>query len=296
MDDQIQIRALRTLSEMAPAVELQKAYWGDDGEMLVPAHMLFTIATCGGHVLAAMDGDRMVGVLIGLLGTDIEADDRPAMANLMIASKRMVVLPEYRSQGIGYRLKIAQREAAIKQGIRLVTWTFDPLLAKNAHLNLHKLGCISQQYLVDYYGNDPHNSLVTLGTSDRLAVEWWITNRRVEARLNTKRADLTLMQYLDGNATIVNHTQPLAAFIQPTDSFIEPMSAFALLEIPTNYPDMVVQAPELAITWRDYSRQAFLYLMQKGYLIVDFVRGTLDGQEHGYYVLGLNSGFEFRLN
>ncbi len=69
----------------------------------------------------------MVGVLIGFLGTNAEETERPAMANLQMVSKRMVVLPEYRGQGIGYNLKVVQRDLSIRQGIRLVTWTFDPL-------------------------------------------------------------------------------------------------------------------------------------------------------------------------
>src|ERR1051325_2288200 len=92
------IRLLQKLDEMREAVELQKTYWGTDLESVVPAHMLFSLATSGGHVLAAFDGDKMVAVLIGFLGTDIQEPNRPAMANLRIVSKRMIVLPDYRGQ------------------------------------------------------------------------------------------------------------------------------------------------------------------------------------------------------
>jgi predicted GNAT superfamily acetyltransferase len=74
------------------------------------------------------------------------------MAILQLFSKRMVVLPEYRGQGIGYRLKLAQRDFAIEQGIRLVVWTFDPMLAPNAHLNIRKLGVVCHTYYENYYG------------------------------------------------------------------------------------------------------------------------------------------------
>ncbi len=66
------IRILQKLEEMHEAVELQKTYWGMDLESVVPAHMLFSLATSGGHVLAAFDGDKMVAVLIGFLGTDVQ--------------------------------------------------------------------------------------------------------------------------------------------------------------------------------------------------------------------------------
>src|SRR3954462_12563274 len=113
----IEIRPLRALEDMRPVVEMQKLYWGDDLESVIPAHMLFSLANHGGHVLAAFDGDKPVGVLVGFLSTHQADPPRPAMANLQIFSKRMVVLPEYRSQGIGYRLKLAQRDIALKEGI-----------------------------------------------------------------------------------------------------------------------------------------------------------------------------------
>src|SRR5690606_1782525 len=112
----IEIRALHSLSDMAAAVDLQKSYWGDDLESVIPAHMLFSLANHGGHVLAALDGNQMAGVLVGFLGTNMEEPDRPAMANLQIVSKRMVVLSEYRNRGLAYRLKLAQRDLAIRQG------------------------------------------------------------------------------------------------------------------------------------------------------------------------------------
>ena len=190
------IRTLYKLEDMHEAVELQKTYWGTDLESVVPAHMLFSLATSGGHVIAAFDGDKMVAVLIGFLGTDIQEPTRPAMANLRIVSKRMIVLPEYRGQGVGYKLKKRQREFAMRQGIRLVTWTFDPMLMANAHLNIRKLGAISTSYLENYYGTVNEGGLSRTGTSDRLLVEWWVTNRRVEERLNGSRGliNLTLVR------------------------------------------------------------------------------------------------------
>ncbi|MBL8145495.1 MAG: GNAT family N-acetyltransferase, partial [Anaerolineae bacterium] len=137
---EITIRPLVRLDELRAMVELQHTYWGDDGESVVPAQMLFSLTSHGGHVLAAFDDGQPVGMLIGFIGTDSEVTDRPAMANLQLVSKRMVVLPDHRGSGIGFRLKQAQRDLAMQQGLRLVTWTFDPVMALNAHLNIRKLG------------------------------------------------------------------------------------------------------------------------------------------------------------
>src|SRR5262249_42600686 len=154
------------------------------------------------------------------------------MANLEIFSKRMIVLDDHRGQGIGYRLKLAQRDIAMRQGIRLVTWTFDPLLSTNAHLNIRKLGAISQVYLDDYYGTQDEGGLTTLGSSGRLVAEWWVTNRRVEERINGKRGDLTLKQYLQAFTPILNPTSAGAEGLPlPSDGSHEPSSSLALLEI-----------------------------------------------------------------
>jgi chorismate synthase len=289
----IHIRPLKTLAEMRAAVELQKIYWGNDIESVVSAHMLFSIATAGGHVLAATQGERMVGVLIGFLGTNPEEIERPAMANLQMVSKRMVVLPEYRGHGVGYKLKLKQRELTIKQGVRLVTWTYDPLLAMNAHLNIRKLGAISERYLENYYGTEDVGGLTTLGFSDRLQVEWWVTNRRVEERLNGKRGDLNLQHYLDAETPILNiSTADTHGTPWPAESAITPTGTLSLLEIPINYSAIVNTDPVLARAWRLHTRDLFKRLLSSGYVVTDFLRESHEGRERAFYLLS-RTGTQF---
>ncbi|MBN1963944.1 MAG: hypothetical protein JW910_04825, partial [Anaerolineae bacterium] len=138
--ESVEIRRLVTWDDMIPFEALQRAVWGDDPAMLVPQHMLASIARSGGLVLGAYAGDQLVGGVISFLGTDMGDGTRPAMANLKLYSKRTAVLEAYRDHGIGYRLKMAQRMFALERGIRLITWTFDPLLSRNAHVNVRKLG------------------------------------------------------------------------------------------------------------------------------------------------------------
>ena len=284
--DSIRIKLLKTLDEMRVAVELQKTFWGNDLESIIPAHMLFSIASYGGHVLAATDGTLMVGVLIGFLGTNMEETARPAMANLQMVSKRMVVLSEYRGQGVGYRLKLAQRDATIQQGVRLVTWTFDPLMALNAHLNIRKLGAISHRYLEDYYGTSDEGRLATLGSSDRLQVEWWVTNRRVEERLNGKRGDLNLQQYLDANTPIANATTGDSHGTPwPAEQTIMPSGTLVLVEIPVNFSTIAKNDPVLARAWRLHSRDLFKRLMSVGFVVTDFVRTSYKGRDRSFYLL-----------
>lgn len=285
----ITVKPLRALADMRQIVDLQRTFWGDDSESVIPAHMLFSLANHGGHVLTAFDEDRAVGVLVGFLGTNMEDPRRPAMANLQIVSKRMVVLPDYRGGGVGYRLKLAQRDMAITQGVRLVVWTFDPLMALNAHLNIRKLGAMCPQYLPDYYGTGEAGGLATLGSSDRLAVEWWVTSRRVEERIYGKRGFLTLPQYLEGNAVILNPTRLTDDGVAlPADRAVEPTGSLALVEIPPHFPAIVRDNPALARAWRAHTREVLRRLFAEGFMITDFVRDTYQGRERAFYLMSYN--------
>lgn len=280
----IEIRPLRTQAELQLAVDLQKVYWGNEPENLVPRHMLFSLVNYGGHVLAAWDQDRLVGVVIGFLGTNIEDSKRPAMANLLLASKRMVVLPDYRGQGIGYRLKLAQRDIAMQQGIRLVNWTFDPLVSRNAYLNIRKLGCVTHRYEPDYYADN----------EDRVVVDWWVTSRRVEERLNGVRTDLTLKQYLETGAPIYNAPRWTDdGALVPGEQVSEPQGSFALVEIPLNFEEIRAVNAVLAGRWRASVRDAFRYLFSEGFIVTDFVRQPYEGRDRAFYIFSFNVGMDF---
>ena len=282
----IDIRPLRSLDELRPVVELQKIYWGNDVESVIPAHMLFSIANHGGHVLTAFDGDRPVGVLVGFLGTNMQEPRRPAMANLQFVSKRMVVLPEYRGQGIGFRLKLAQRDLAVAEGVRLVVWTFDPLLSLNAHLNLRKLGAMCSAYSENYYGTSEEGGLTTFGMSDRLMVEWWVTNRRVEERIFGSRRDLTLRHYLDAETPILNPATVTAdGLLLPAEETTMPAGSLGLLEIPSHYPLIAESNEQLAIAWRLHIRKLFQAVFTRGYIVTDFLTEPHEGRARSFYLL-----------
>jgi predicted GNAT superfamily acetyltransferase len=279
----IDIRPLLALPEMQDAVLLQRSYWGDDLESVIPVHMLFSLARHGGHVLAAFAGDAMAGVLVGFLGTDIERDG-PAPSKLQIVSKRMVVLPEYRNQGIAYQLKMAQRDATMQQGLDLVTWTFDPLLATNAHLNIRKLGAICTRFYQDYYGTADWGGLVLLGTSDRVWVEWRLREPPVEARVSATHEALRLRDYLDNGTPILNPA--LAADLPwPAQAVSAVREQQVLLEIPRDYMAIVRADEALARAWRAHIREQLHHLMQAGYRIVDFVGDHYEGRDRVFYVL-----------
>lgn len=291
----IEIRRLLRAAEHEQAVELQKSYWGEDDGNLVPRHMLHSISRYGGHILGAFDKDRLVGLVIGFIGADIDVDApdaRPAMANLLIMSKRMVVLPAYRGRNIGFRLKLAQRDLAIKQAIRLVTWTVDPLLAPNAHLNIRKLGGVIQRYEVNYFELEASRSL----RSDRLVVEWWVTQRRAKERARGGGSALTLEQYFDVNTPIVNRAEETREWLRPRGMTDVPNSTFALVEIPGDFRELEAADRALADEWRYHIRDVFLQILAAGYIVTDFVSGAFETRRRSFYLLSRHFDQRERMN
>jgi predicted GNAT superfamily acetyltransferase len=273
---------------MTQVVELQTTYWGRGIDTVIPAHMLFSIAANGGHVLAAMHGENLAGTVIGLLGTNPHINVLPVSGNLHIYSKRMIVNADYRNLGLGSRLKFAQRDAALKQGIERVVWTFDPLLAMNAHLNIRKLGVISRTFLTNYYGTDDTGGLSPFGSSDRLYVEWEITHERVFNRVNRTHVAPSYAEYVENGAVVVNSATFDADGIPMPSGEIRDVgkSEIALVEIPANYYQIMDHSRDAAIAWREHNRQTLRALMEGGYTVIDFVRMTQDERNRVFYVLG----------
>lgn len=281
----IVIRPLESWEELGDVEALQRAVWGEDPTNIMYRHMLVSIARNGGLILGAYDGKTLIGCSIGFLGTDVADRDRPAMANLKLYSKRMGVLPAYRDRGVGFQLKLAQRDFARQCGIRLITWTFDPLLSRNAYLNVRKLGVTASRFYQDYYGTESE-ALTLAGSSDRLQADWWITSRRVEERLEGGRGALSLAQYLSAETTILNPTVPGARGVPlPADSMIKPGGLLALVEIPSDYEQIVRSDPGLAHAWRAHSREVLPEVFNRGYVITDFLYEAYEGRQRSFYVL-----------
>ena len=291
----IHIETLLQREQFEQAVELQKVYWGHEAPNLVPAHMLHSLAHYGGHIIGDYDGARLVGVVMGFIGTDSDMDEpyaRPAMANLLIMSKRMLVLPAYRGRNIGFRLKMAQRDIALKQAIRLVTWTVDPLLAANAHLNVRKLGGVIQRFAADHISLGGQDSL----RGDRLFVDWWVTQRRVKQRAKGQGSQLTLKQYLEVSAPIVNRARRKGGWLCPGRLTGLPGSAFARVEIPGDIRAIERGQPDLADDWRYHIREVFSQIFRAGYIVTDFVSGDYDGGRRSFYLLSRHFDDDYRKN
>ena len=172
------IRPIIELVELQKCVELQREAWGLADIEVIPVRMLVTQSRVGGLVLGAFENEQLVGFLNAMPGV---RDGMPYWYSQMLAVRN-----PYRNRGIGYDLKLAQRDHARKRGIHLIEWTFDPLESKNAYLNIAKLGVIARRYYVNLYGATASELQQGL-ESDRLIAEWWIDKPRLHVAGDIRR-------------------------------------------------------------------------------------------------------------
>ncbi|MBI4769368.1 MAG: GNAT family N-acetyltransferase [Chloroflexi bacterium] len=273
MTEGVTLRELDSTRDFEDLEELQRQIWPGSDLIVAPMHVLTTVAHNGGLVMGAFDGERMVGFSFGFLGTDArDARDarRPALARLKFCSHQVGVLPEYRDQHVGRMLKLAQREWAMQQGIRLITWTYDPLESRNANLNIARLGCVSQIYKCNVYG-DMQDGLNAGLPSDRFQVDWWVTSNRVKQRINRPRPPLGLGHWLQAGATLVNPlTRDSRDLPLPPDAPAWPRGALCAVMIPANFQRVKKADPALALRWRLHLREVCERLFDDGYLVTDF--------------------------
>jgi predicted GNAT superfamily acetyltransferase len=170
----IAIRPITTTEEMSACEQLQKTVWQFRDIEVVPSNVLVMADKTGGEVLGAFDENRAIGFALAFSAL---YDGHNCLHSHMAA-----VLPEYQNQGVGRRLKLAQRDHALARGIDLIEWTFDPLQLKNAHFNIARLGAIVRRYLPNLYGRTTSNLDTGLPT-DRLVAEWWLNSDRVRAAI-----------------------------------------------------------------------------------------------------------------
>lgn len=173
----VQIRQCHTLPEFEECVRLQLIVWGKD--IVVPSPVFVVAEHTGGFTHGAFIGSKMVGFSMAFAAY---RNLRPFLHSHMAA-----VIPEFQNSGIGRRLKLAQREDALRAGINLIEWTFDPLEFRNAHFNLVRLGAVVRRFIPDCYGiteSPLHAGLPT----DRLIAEWWLDSARVHSVLDRRVA------------------------------------------------------------------------------------------------------------
>jgi predicted GNAT superfamily acetyltransferase len=154
--------------DLRGVAQLFETVWA--GSSLMPATLLRALSHSGNYVGAAHDEGRVIGALVGFLGM---YEARPVLHSHMLA-----VLPSAHGRQVGFALKLHQREWALERRLEGITWTFDPLVSRNAYLNLNQLGAEGREYLVNFYGV-MKDSINSGEESDRLLAVWRIATRHV---------------------------------------------------------------------------------------------------------------------
>lgn len=179
MAEAVSIRPLSSLDDVRAASALFDRIWGERRVMGAP--LLRAMAAHGGQVLGAFDGEELTGALVGLVG--LTEDRRPVLHSHITG-----VAPESQHRGVGFLLKRAQREWCLARGIDVVTWTMDPMVARNARFNIHKLGAVGSAFHRDYYG--PMEDAFNRGErSDRLEIRWNLRSDRVAGAMEGRAAE-----------------------------------------------------------------------------------------------------------
>lgn len=163
------------MDELADCVQLQRDVFALPEVELSPVRHLIVTKNAGGFSLGAYDGDRLIG-----FGLSVPAFMRGERA---FYSHMTAVHADYQSHGIGGKLKWAQRDRALAEGVRYIKWTFEPVKARNAYFNLEKLGATINEIQEDFYGIDyttaPGGKIGL--ASDRLFAEWHLESPKVIA-------------------------------------------------------------------------------------------------------------------
>lgn len=248
----VTVRVLHELPDLDQIIALYQQVWRPD-----PTSPPFTLeqlrvlAHLGSYVAAAYRGEQMVGATVGFFGPP---DTRTLHSHIT------GVLPDGQASGVGYALKTHQRAWALDNGVRTVTWTFDPLVSRNAHFNLAKLGARCRVYLESFYGDMP-DELNAGDESDRLLLDWEL-------------ADPTVTRALDGQPVERTPGAMVALDIGPDQRPLpgEVKGRHVEVRIPADIYAVRKARPETALRWRLAVRDVLGGLLADGAVITGFSR------------------------
>ncbi len=272
----VTLRPLASPAEYAACVEVQKETWGRGFEELVPAVILKISQQVGGIAAGAFSSEaagiggsggapRLLGFVFGLTGV--------RRGRLAHWSHMLAVRPEARDLGLGRRLKLYQREQLLALGVERVLWTYDPLEARNAHLNFNRLGVEVEEYVEEMYadplGGEMGSELSRGIGTDRFIVRWEIGGERAARALAGEPPDFA--PFRD------------APLVDPWITGELPGAPRLRIAIPASIQDTKRAHPDEAAAWRAATRRAFETCLAAGYRIAAFAADR--AAERGYYGL-----------
>jgi len=264
----LKIKPLVRFAEFEECVVIQKEVWRHDDLDTTPVHQFCIAVKTGSILLGAFLEGKMVGFVYSFPSV--------FQGRLCHHSHLLAVRPEYQGLGVGKKLKWAQRSEALKRGLDLITWTVDPLQAKNANLNIHTLGAITRTYWDNFYGFTPALTLGFNIPTDRFLMEWRIRSERVELRAKGKPTPGLTVESLP---KAVEGQLNEAGLLEPQRVKLHLTADRVLIELVRDIRAYSQQAA-LISRWQAAIRKALKHYFRQGYGVSDFIYG-----ERCFYVL-----------
>jgi predicted GNAT superfamily acetyltransferase len=266
-----QIRPLRTQQELQACVDLQYETWGRDFKDAVPASILMVSQLVGSVAAGAFDEeDRLIGFVFGITGVE--------NGEIVHWSDMLAVRELARNTGIGRDLKEYQRRAVAAVGGKVIYWTFDPLVARNAHLNFNVFGVRVGKYVRDMYGAHTGSELHRGIGTDRLIVAWPVD----DAELAARRAEIAACS--EDRRSL---EAPVIGDPESADTGTVTIGDRARIAAPADIVVLQQNAPAAAARWRASTRSAFERCFAAGLQVHGF---QTDRSSHrGFYLLGKDS-------
>jgi len=233
----VSLISLTTIADSVAVHALVSRVWGEE-ELRPSLARAFQHAGCGVYGAADADGG-LVGFVLGFLGWN---------GGMHMHSHMLAVLPEWRSRGVGYSPKLAQRAACLEAGVDEARWTYDPLVTRNARFNLVKLGTVATSFFPDFYG-EMTDRINKGDRSDRFEVRWRLGSERVGRAVSR-----TARQPPAGPVLLACVGQ--GDMPRPKETGAQPEPG-AVVELPPDHSALRAGDAALGLEWRETSARAF---------------------------------------
>ena len=260
-----EIHELGDLEDLRRLADLFAVVWGRSGEPPMSSDILKALAHSGSYVSGAFADGRLIGGLVGWLGGVPPHE-------LHLHSHILGVLPGSEAHGVGFELKQHQRRWCLAREVKVMEWTTDPLVRRNAYFNLTKLGAQAPRYLVDFYG-EMRDGINVGDESDRLLIRWRLDSQKAEAAASGAPAEPDVEKLLGWGSTAI-----LSVGSGGEPVYEESRDRVLLCQVPEDIVALRSANPGLAHSWRLAARRALGGALDADYEITGATRS-------GWYVL-----------
>ncbi|WP_371403785.1 GNAT family N-acetyltransferase [Kribbella sp. NBC_00662] len=259
----VRVRELRELAELDEVYRLYDSIWRPDpSNPPVTTELLRALTKAGNYVGGAYDGDELIGACVGFFSAPAEVSMHSHVAGVSGAA---------RGRNVGFALKLHQRAWALRRGVSTISWTFDPLIRRNAYFNVAKLAARPTEYLTNFYG-DMRDGINSGDDTDRLLVRWELDAPAVGAAA-ARRSAITDIGLMPG-ATVALASgadgRPRVAGSAGDD--------VVLVAVPPDVEGLRRTDPGAAKAWRAALREVLGGLLANGARVTGFDRA-------GWYVV-----------